>query len=179
MFSQTAEYALRSAVFLAAAEGHSSPVRVVSRRTQVPASYLTKILGALGRAGIVRAQRGPNGGYVLSRPPDRITALDVIRAVEPRPEIDVCPLGLSEHAHGRLCSLHRRLADAYLRLEAAFESTSLQDLAAPTTEAECAFPGVPPTSASRTDTAAPVPLRPADRKPRRTRGTVGEEETSS
>lgn len=179
MFSQTAEYALRSAVFLAAAEGHSSPVRVVSRRTQVPFSYLTKVLGALARAGIVRAQRGPNGGYVLSRPPDRITALDVIRAVEPRPEIDVCPLGLPEHASGHLCSLHRRLADAYLRLEAAFESTTLQDLAAPAAEADCAFPGVPPTSASRTDAAAPVPLHPADRKRPGSRDSVGQEESPS
>lgn len=177
MFSQTAEYALRSAVFLAAAEGHSSPVRVVSRRTQVPPSYLTKILGALGRAGIVRAQRGPHGGYALSRPPDRITALDVIRAVEPRPEVDVCPLGLPGHASGRLCSLHRRLADAYLRLEAAFESTTLQDLAVPATESECAFPGVPPTSASRTDAVAPVPLPSADRKRPRSRGPVGQEES--
>ncbi len=179
MFSQTAEYALRSAVYLAAADGQSCPVRVVSRRTQVPSSYLTKILGALGRAGIVRSQRGPNGGYVLSRPPDRITALDVIRAVEPRSQVDVCPLGLPEHASGRLCALHRRLADAYLRLEAAFESTTLQDLAVPAAGAECAFPGVPPTGASRTDTVAPVPLRPADGKPRRPRGTVGEEETPS
>lgn len=48
----------------------------------VPAAYLAKQLQALSTAGIVTTQRGRRGGYRLGRPPDQITLLDVVLAVD-------------------------------------------------------------------------------------------------
>ncbi len=48
----------------------------------VPAAYLTKHLQALGRAGIVESVPGRRGGFRLGRPPQDITLLDVVLAIE-------------------------------------------------------------------------------------------------
>ncbi|MCH7962264.1 MAG: Rrf2 family transcriptional regulator [Planctomycetes bacterium] len=52
------------------------------------------MLRLLARAGIVSSRRGPTGGFYLQRPPESITLLEVIRAVDPFERIRVCPLGL-------------------------------------------------------------------------------------
>ena len=44
--------------------------------------YLLDILRDLKRAEIVRSRRGPDGGFVLSRPADQITLADVVRAID-------------------------------------------------------------------------------------------------
>ncbi len=48
----------------------------------IPLSFLENILNQLKSAGVVRSQRGPEGGWWLLRAPDELTVADVIRAVE-------------------------------------------------------------------------------------------------
>ncbi len=50
----------------------------------VSTSYLLKHLQALSRAGIVKTEPGPNGGYRIAKSPAAITLLDVVLAVEGR-----------------------------------------------------------------------------------------------
>jgi Rrf2 family protein len=95
--------------------------------TYVPASYLSKVLQALGRSGIVRSQRGLHGGFTLARSPDRLNVLEVINAVDPFKRIRECPLGLEAHGT-RLCPLHRRLDEAMSLVEATFRAHTIQDL---------------------------------------------------
>jgi Rrf2 family protein len=54
----------------------------VAAAQEIPVSFLENILTQLRSAGIVRSQRGPDGGYWLSRPAAEITLAQVIRAVE-------------------------------------------------------------------------------------------------
>ncbi|MFQ5451741.1 MAG: RrF2 family transcriptional regulator [Nitrospinaceae bacterium] len=127
MISQTAEYALRSVVCLAACPDSPLTSRQVSRVTQVPVSYLSKVLQALVRAGIVRSQRGLHGGFSLSKNPGELTLLEVINSVDPIRLIRKCPLDLEEHG-GELCPLHRRLNDSIKMIEKAYQETTVQDL---------------------------------------------------
>ncbi|MFN8176835.1 MAG: Rrf2 family transcriptional regulator [bacterium] len=142
MISQTAEYALRAAVFLAASGEIRRPAREISTATQIPGNYLAKILGALARAGIVEAQRGPHGGFVLARDPREVTVLELVCAVEPWRRTETCPLGRPEHA-GRLCALHLMLSEAELRIEDALRACTLRQLVAPSNGESCSFPGSP------------------------------------
>lgn len=129
MLSQTVEYALRAMVHLAALKPEASlNSESIAEQTKVPQGYLSKILRDLVVAGLVVSQRGPNGGFSLARPPDRIAMLDVISAVEPLKRITKCPLG--NPAHLRLCPLHQRIDDAVNHLEKVFRSTSLADMLA-------------------------------------------------
>ena len=81
--SAKADYALRACVQLAAAEaeGHVKGERIAQAQ-EIPVKFLENILGDLRQAGLVRSQRGVEGGYWLARPASEITLADVIRAVE-------------------------------------------------------------------------------------------------
>ena len=79
-----ADYAVRAAAELAAAEGQGSPVKgeQLAKSQSIPKNFLENILTELRRAGIVRTRRGAEGGYQLARPAAEITVADVLRAVE-------------------------------------------------------------------------------------------------
>ena len=130
MISQTAEYALRAAVWLA--ENRDSPQTTdqIATEMQVPSGYLSKVLQMLGRAGLVTSQRGLGGGFTLAKPPRRITILDVINAVDPLKRIQECPLGRDHHGK-KLCALHYRLDAALALIEDSFRSCTLADLIEP------------------------------------------------
>lgn len=127
MFSQTVEYALRAVVHLAYESPAARTTAQIAEATQVPKDYLSKILQGLAKKGIVATQRGVGGGVTLARPPEELTILDVVNAVEPIQRILTCPLGLKAHG-ARLCPLHRRVDDAMALVESAFGKTTLAEV---------------------------------------------------
>lgn len=141
LISQTVEYALRAVVHLASNAPAPRTTDQVAEATRVPRAYLSKVLQGLARAGLVHSQRGIGGGMTLTKPPERVTILEVVNAVEPIQRIRSCPLGIA--AHGlRLCPLHKRLDNALATVEKAFEHTTLAEvLAEPTSSVPlCPFP---------------------------------------
>ena len=127
MLSQTVEYALRAMVYLADQAPDAATTEAIATATRVPKPYLSKVLQGLSRAGLVQTQRGIGGGVSLLQPPEKLTILDVVNAVEPIQRIRHCPLGLT--AHGvRLCPLHKRMDQALALVEQAFRSTTLAEV---------------------------------------------------
>ena len=78
-----AEYGLICALHLAKRRDEG-PVtgRDIAAREKLPGDYVEQIMLRLRRAGIVASTRGARGGYVLARPPERISVRDVITASE-------------------------------------------------------------------------------------------------
>src|SRR4051812_5164973 len=111
MFSKTVEYALRAVAHLAYEAPKGRTTEQIAEATRVEsATYLSKVLQELVRKGVVKSQRGIGGGITLAKPPEELTILEVVNAVEPIERIKSCPLGLKSHGV-RLCPLHRRLDD--------------------------------------------------------------------
>jgi Rrf2 family protein len=81
--SAKTDYAVRAAAELAARED-AWPVKAeaVAESQDIPLNFLENILGQLRQARIVESRRGPEGGYLLARPPAEITLADVIRAID-------------------------------------------------------------------------------------------------
>ncbi|MEA2199468.1 MAG: hypothetical protein QOI89_64 [Solirubrobacteraceae bacterium] len=78
-----ADYAVRAVVELAgSSQGSPRKVDEVAKAQGIPVSFLENILTQLRSAGIVRSQRGPEGGYWLAKPPEEVNLAHVIRAVE-------------------------------------------------------------------------------------------------
>lgn len=127
LFSQSTEYALRAAVWLAENEGRPQTTQQIAEATHVPAPYLSKVLQSLGRARLVHGSRGVGGGFELTRNPAAVTILDIVNAVDPIQRIKTCPLDLASH-RAKLCPLHRKLDDAIATIEATFCSTTLADV---------------------------------------------------
>jgi Rrf2 family protein len=141
MFSQTAEYALRAVACLGMEHESSLTTDEIAKTTRVPKAYLSKVLQSLRQGGIVKSFRGIGGGIRLAHPPEELTILQVVNAVDPIKRIRECPLGLA--AHGiHLCPLHRRLDDALASVEEAFASTTLAEVLAEPSESVplCNFP---------------------------------------
>ncbi|MEQ9617120.1 MAG: Rrf2 family transcriptional regulator [Phycisphaerales bacterium] len=128
MISQTSEYALRAAIFLAArADDSPASAQEISEATQVPVGYLQKILRLLARQGMLSAHRGTGGGFALAKVPTAISVMDVLKASDTQIQrIERCPLGIKGHTS--LCPLHRMLDAEMARAERTFASTSLADL---------------------------------------------------
>ena len=80
--SARADYALRAAVELAASSGDHTTAEQLARAQHIPAKFLEAILTQLRRAGLVRSQRGPEGGFWLAKPAEEISLGDIIRAVD-------------------------------------------------------------------------------------------------
>ncbi len=102
--SARGEYAVRAALGLAAKHPTTMSAQAVADAQQLPYKFLEAILADLRRAGLVRSQRGVDGGYTLARPPDQVTLGDILRAVDGplagvrgvRPE-EVAYAGPAEH----------------------------------------------------------------------------------
>jgi adenylyl-sulfate kinase len=81
--SAKADYAVRAAIELAAApSGKAVPAERIATSQGIPLNFLEHILSELRVAGVVRSQRGTDGGYRLAKEPRQITIADIIRAVE-------------------------------------------------------------------------------------------------
>ena len=80
--SARSDYALRAVIELAAAsDGHVTAVQL-ARSQAIPEKFLEAILTQLRRAGLIRSQRGPDGGFWLARPASEISLADIIRAID-------------------------------------------------------------------------------------------------
>lgn len=119
--SRSVSYAVNATIRLAQ---HASDDPVSCRRLasegNMPERFLLQILRNLVTHGILRSTRGVDGGYALNRPPDEISLLDLMEAVEG-------PLETSDPAEDQLPE------DTQTHLKSALEqitSTSRQQLEA-------------------------------------------------
>ena len=80
MLSQRTRYAIRALIHLGDHYGEG-PIQLpeIAAAQNIPASFLTVILSQLSRAGLVTTLRGKDGGYRLSRAPDRISYGEIVR----------------------------------------------------------------------------------------------------
>jgi len=83
-FGVGVDYSLKALLALAERYPSSEPMRVeeIAEAQGVPENYLRRLLIELKRGGLVASQKGPSGGYMLARPPARITMADVVEIIE-------------------------------------------------------------------------------------------------
>jgi len=128
MLSQTAEYALRAAVWLADHQG--SPVRVgdLANALKVPKNYLSKTMHQMARAGVLSSVRGKNGGFTLAKKPASIRLLDIVRPFEPLMDRRACGLGRPACSDANPCGAHARWKAVKDTTMTFFSQTTLGDL---------------------------------------------------
>lgn len=97
--SAKSDYAVRALLGLAAHYPELVKAEILMAEQSLPRKFVESILGDLRRAGLVRSQRGADGGYALARPPDKISIGSVIRAVD-GPLAEVHGLRPHETAYG-------------------------------------------------------------------------------
>ena len=105
--SRPAEYALRAMTYLARLETTKRiRTRDLAEAVDVPAPFLSKIMRQLTAAGILDAQKGHHGGFVLAKPPAAVRFIDILRAVDFEPAVDHCLFGFKDCDANNPCLLH-------------------------------------------------------------------------
>lgn len=126
--SSTAQQALQ-AVLCIAVSGDRGPVQVdeVAAVLGCPRNYLSKILHSLGKAGVLRSERGPKGGFQLSARPEKMTVAQVIAPFEPAGDRR-CLLGRPQCGSKNPCLLHERWSRVAAPVDAFLARTTVADL---------------------------------------------------
>ena len=76
-------YAVRALAELARSGGAGPvPIAELARRRDIPVQFLEGLFATLRRVGILHSQRGVKGGYSFARPPEEVTVLEVVEALE-------------------------------------------------------------------------------------------------
>ena len=106
MLTLTSEYALRAMIYITQHE-KDQPIlgKHIAAQTNIPAKYLSKILGDLARVGILESTRGPGGGFRMIRSPKEIALFDVLKAFE-QFDRKRCPFGNQECSDANPCKAH-------------------------------------------------------------------------
>lgn len=89
------DYAVLALADLASKPGRLVRAREIAQELGVPEALLINILKQLRQYGLVASSRGPRGGYCLARPPEEITLVQLIEAVEGPIRLTQCC-----HEHG-------------------------------------------------------------------------------
>lgn len=81
--STKGRYALRLMLDLAL-NNNGEPVRIkdIAARQEISDKYLEQIISTLNKAGYVKSIRGPQGGYLLTRDPEKYTVGMILRLTE-------------------------------------------------------------------------------------------------
>ena len=118
--SSRVRYAARAVYYLTMEYGHGAiALHKISDDQNISIKYLENIMRLLTTAGLVRSEKGKNGGFALARPPAEITLNDVMEATEGRfapamciksPEscdkFDACGVSEAWHSLGKIVTDH-------------------------------------------------------------------------
>jgi len=128
--TRATDYAVRVMVHLASLPpGEKVPLSALVGVSEVPGSFLSKVLQRLVHAGMVSSHRGAGGGFCLRVPRDKTTLLDVIEAMEGPLQLNLC-LGKGQNCIRKSwCGVHPVWQKAQAALAQAFASVTLEELA--------------------------------------------------
>jgi Rrf2 family protein len=106
------------------------PIRVkdLSILTGIPSHYLSKVMRRLVLAGLVTSQKGQGGGFLLSKPPEKIAFIAILTAVDAYANDGSCAFGWGQCDSVHPCPLHGSWSRLNEQLEAWAEGTTLADI---------------------------------------------------
>lgn len=132
--SDGVEWALHCCVALSGVE-HPVPVAKLATLHDVSRTYLAKQMQLMARAGLVGSVQGKAGGYILTRPPERISVLDVVLAIDgPAPAFECTeirqrgPLAIAPEDCKDTCPVARAMLAGEAAWRAALMGITIRDL---------------------------------------------------
>lgn len=129
-FSKPCQHAIRALVHLVLHQGDTlCNTQEIARSEDLPAPALAAVLQNLVRAGLVRSQKGPKGGFTLARPATELTLLQVVEAVDTKRELYTCAIGFETCSDTMPCPVHERLSAVRQEFMTYLQEFTLADMA--------------------------------------------------
>ncbi len=130
IYSRSAEYAICALIPLAdLPPGEFALVKTVAADTGIPSHFLAKLLQDLARLGLLKSTKGPHGGFRLNQPPEEISMLRIVEAIDGPGRFDRCLGGGSECNEKIACGMHDGWMVLRSRIMDYLGGTSIADLA--------------------------------------------------
>lgn len=124
------DYAIRGIIYLASQPPDKvSLLSEIATAVDVPQTFLAKIFQQFSKTGIVKSFRGTGGGFLLSGPPEGITLLQVVEAVEGPIMPNRCTLKRGECERDIFCTVHPVWLQVQNEVRNTLRSVTLKDLA--------------------------------------------------
>ncbi len=108
--------------------GSSASAKEVADSCGIPLPVLSKLLQKLGKSGFLLSEYGTNGGYRLARDPRRISALEVIRAIDGPIVLANCFTEGAHCGHSSRCTVKKPLRKIHEGILNLLENVSIQDM---------------------------------------------------
>ena len=103
-------------------------IKVISEKQDVSVAYLEQILNQLRKSGLITSVKGPGGGYMLSRPPDKVSIGEILGELEGPVAITSCLDPKEGCIRVEGCVTHRLWKALGENIEAFLNKMTLKDL---------------------------------------------------
>jgi len=115
--TRQADYAVRAVLYLAqlGAEQRAATSQIAQEQS-IPPSFLAKIVSQLSVAGLLQTSRGARGGVSLARPPEQISLLEVVEAIDGPILLNECVSNAGACQFGDRCPMKPIWCDAQSEL---------------------------------------------------------------
>ena len=100
-FSEAASIALHGTILIAKSEKFLN-VTKIAEQLGGSRHHVAKIMQRLAKEGFIKSMRGPTGGFVMVKKPEKISFLNLYEAIEGKVTIDECPFHRQE-----ICTLEK------------------------------------------------------------------------
>jgi len=102
----------------------------ISLRQGISISFLEQIFSKLKRNNLVKSSRGPFGGYFLTKLPEEIKLLSIIKAVDEKVKTVGCKKDSKKGCNGKSikCITHNLWDDLESHINNFFEKNTLRDV---------------------------------------------------
>lgn len=112
--------------------GKITPLKEIAARQEISVNYLEQLFMKLKNNQIIKAVRGPKGGYTFCKNPSEIYLIDVLKSVEEVVEIKKCQC-TSEQCKAccignKKCNCHTLWVNFETYIYNYFSSISIQDV---------------------------------------------------
>ena len=130
IYSRSAGYAIRALVHLAALPpGEYAMAKGIADQAAIPSPFLAKLLQQLARDGFLTSGKGPHGGFRLAQPPEQVSMLHIVDAIDGAGRYDRCIGGNAECTDRSACGMHDSWMALRSRIIDYLGGTSVADLA--------------------------------------------------
>lgn len=105
--TRAADYAVRVMVHLSSLpQGSRLQKSAIVELSEAPESFLSKVLQRMVAQGLITSWRGSGGGFELAKPPEEISVLNVVEAIDGPMNLNLCVPGSSGCERSLACAVH-------------------------------------------------------------------------
>ena len=122
--SEATTLAIHAMIFIAANPKLPVSTAKIAKRFNVSAAHLSKVMQRLTHIGLLKSQRGPSGGFLLTKPAEKINLLEIYEAIEGKLPSSVCLLETAA-CSGEICIISKLLKNVQKEVEKFLRETTI------------------------------------------------------